>query len=107
MDPVSTLWPHAPQRVLVRDDSDRDVLGGIRVDCLDPPDRLELIVVTLDVDRFLAAGIDGKHVGTQAPPERGFSEADDGDRTRDPQLGKLMLYRLSYVRARLRLAHPG
>jgi hypothetical protein len=25
--------------------------------------------------------------------------ADDGDRTRDPQLGKLMLYRLSYVRA--------
>jgi hypothetical protein len=24
--------------------------------------------------------------------------ADDGDRTRDPQLGKLMLYRLSYVR---------
>jgi hypothetical protein len=31
--------------------------------------------------------------------------ADDGDRTRDPQLGKLMLYRLSYVRARIRLAH--
>src|SRR5215217_5702607 len=29
----------------------------------------------------------------------GFSEADDGDRTRDPQLGKLMLYQLSYVRA--------
>ena len=27
------------------------------------------------------------------------SEADDGDRTRDPQLGKLMLYQLSYVRA--------
>jgi hypothetical protein len=26
-------------------------------------------------------------------------EADDGDRTRDPQLGKLMLYQLSYVRA--------
>jgi hypothetical protein len=25
-------------------------------------------------------------------------EADDGDRTRDPQLGKLMLYQLSYVR---------
>jgi hypothetical protein len=24
--------------------------------------------------------------------------ADDGDRTRDPQLGKLMLYQLSYVR---------
>src|SRR2546421_935633 len=26
-------------------------------------------------------------------------KADDGDRTRDPQLGKLMLYQLSYVRA--------
>jgi hypothetical protein len=25
-------------------------------------------------------------------------EADDGARTRDPQLGKLMLYQLSYVR---------
>ena len=27
-------------------------------------------------------------------------EADDGVRTRDPQLGKLMLYQLSYVRVR-------
>ena len=27
-----------------------------------------------------------------------FFRADDGDRTRDPQLGKLMLYQLSYVR---------
>jgi hypothetical protein len=27
-------------------------------------------------------------------------KADDGVRTRDPQLGKLMLYQLSYVRAR-------
>ena len=26
-------------------------------------------------------------------------EADDGDRIRDQQLGKLMLYQLSYVRA--------
>jgi hypothetical protein len=33
------------------------------------------------------------------PPERVLCEADDGDRTRDPQLGKLMLYQLSYVRA--------
>jgi hypothetical protein len=33
-----------------------------------------------------------------------FYGADDGDRTRDPQLGKLMLYQLSYVRAQLRLA---
>jgi hypothetical protein len=31
-------------------------------------------------------------------------EADDGVRTRDPQLGKLMLYQLSYVRAALILA---
>jgi hypothetical protein len=30
--------------------------------------------------------------------------ADDGDRTRDPQLGKLMLYQLSYVRARATIA---
>jgi hypothetical protein len=29
----------------------------------------------------------------------GYAEADDGVRTRDPQLGKLMLYQLSYVRA--------
>jgi hypothetical protein len=33
-------------------------------------------------------------------------EADDGDRTRDPQLGKLMLYQLSYVRAHSILAQP-
>ena len=31
----------------------------------------------------------------------GGVEADDGVRTRDPQLGKLMLYQLSYVRVRL------
>ena len=31
--------------------------------------------------------------------ERAFFEADDEARTRDPQLGKLMLYQLSYVRA--------
>jgi Flp pilus assembly pilin Flp len=31
-------------------------------------------------------------------------KADDGARTRDPQLGKLMLYQLSYVRVRSRLA---
>ena len=34
----------------------------------------------------------GKH-------RRRLLEADDGVRTRDPQLGKLMLYQLSYVRA--------
>src|SRR6266540_1976008 len=37
---------------------------------------------------------------TTTPTER----ADGGDRTRDPQLGKLMLYRLSYVRVRFILA---
>ena len=35
-----------------------------------------------------------------------FREADDGVRTRDPQLGKLMLYQLSYVRVPKRVAHP-
>ena len=34
----------------------------------------------------------------------GFLEADDGVRTRDPQLGKLMLYQLSYVRVDPRIA---
>ena len=33
--------------------------------------------------------------GSEAPVA---VRADDGDRTRDPQLGKLMLYQLSYVR---------
>ena len=32
------------------------------------------------------------------PYNRGFVRADDGARTHDPQLGKLMLYQLSYVR---------
>src|SRR4051794_10499712 len=35
-----------------------------------------------------------------APPVRGRSRADDGIRTRDPHLGKVMLYQLSHVRAR-------
>ena len=34
----------------------------------------------------------------------GFRKADDGVRTRDPQLGMLMLYHLSYVRAAPRVA---
>ena len=33
-----------------------------------------------------------------------LARADDGDRTRDPQLGKLMLYQLSYVRVALKIA---
>ena len=35
----------------------------------------------------------------------GLSQADDGVRTRDPQLGKLMLYQLSYVRVSKRVPH--
>ena len=38
------------------------------------------------------------------PFPAGSSGADDGDRTRDPQLGKLMLYQLSYVRVALKIA---
>ncbi len=34
----------------------------------------------------------------ETPQERGFSRAGDGARTHDPQLGKLMLYQLSYAR---------
>ena len=34
----------------------------------------------------------------------GFLRADDGVRTHDPQLGKLMLYQLSYVRVERRIA---
>ena len=34
----------------------------------------------------------------KTPPERGFRRAGDGARTHDPQLGKLMLYQLSYAR---------
>src|SRR5205814_3865247 len=46
--------------------------------------------------------LDGVHLGASiagSPLER--EKADDGDRTRDPQLGKLMLYQLSYVRVAL------
>ena len=40
-------------------------------------------------------------VGTGERASSGaFCEADDEARTRDPQLGKLMLYQLSYVRVR-------
>jgi hypothetical protein len=34
----------------------------------------------------------------RTPASAGVRRADDGVRTRDPQLGKLMLYQLSYVR---------
>ena len=52
--------------------------------------------------------VDATWAPAQAPPlavddvvHRNYYQADDGDRTRDPQLGKLMLYQLSYVRARI------
>ncbi len=32
-----------------------------------------------------------------------FNGAENGARTRDPQLGKLMLYRLSYFRIRIKV----
>jgi hypothetical protein len=35
---------------------------------------------------------------TTKATEQGFCEAGDGARTHDPQLGKLMLYQLSYAR---------
>ena len=38
------------------------------------------------------------------PVAERFARADDGVRTRDPQLGKLMLYQLSYVRVDPRIA---
>ncbi len=38
------------------------------------------------------------------PLARTESEADDEARTRDPQLGKLMLYQLSYARVTAILA---
>jgi hypothetical protein len=53
-------------------------------------------------DRFQTASKSADRASSaQEKPRLGgaFSRADDGDRTRDPQLGKLMLYRLSYVRA--------
>ena len=40
----------------------------------------------------------------EAHAAQGSERADDGDRTRDPQLGKLMLYQLSYVRVALKIA---
>ena len=39
-------------------------------------------------------------------PIRGFIRAEDGTQTRDPQLGRLMLYRLSYFRL-LRIKRGG
>ena len=50
----------------------------------------------------------GKRERPRCNDARALSEsgARDGGRTRDPQLGKLMLYQLSYSRVRSRLAEP-
>src|SRR5205085_8019567 len=53
-----------------------------------PRRRLDLLV------RAAGDGCTRGRGGRVTPTE----QADDGDRTRDPQLGKLMLYQLSYVR---------
>jgi hypothetical protein len=42
----------------------------------------------------------------KAPSAGAFSRAGDGARTHDPQLGKLMLYQLSYARVEPNLAVP-
>ena len=48
-------------------------------------------------------------VKAKDPVSRPFVRAGNGARTRDPQLGKLMLYQLSYPRAEPRIAglRPG
>ena len=57
------------------------------------PAQRVLTIVTLGL--WVLEALDGER-----PALAGLSYgADDGDRTRDPQLGKLMLYQLSYVRA--------
>jgi hypothetical protein len=40
----------------------------------------------------------GRCTREETPASRGFFGADDGIRTRDPHLGKVMLYQLSHVR---------
>jgi hypothetical protein len=44
------------------------------------------------------AGLTAGTTLPRAPRVGHHQEADDGPRTRDPQLGKLVLYQLSYVR---------
>ncbi len=45
-----------------------------------------------------AAGVEGKRAPALRHAGAWLRKADDGVRTHDPQLGKLMLYQLSYVR---------
>ncbi len=45
--------------------------------------------------------------GPEEPPDLHFCGADDGIRTRDPHLGKVMLYQLSHVRVGRQDTKPG
>ena len=50
----------------------------------------------------LAASEEMRPAGALTPADLHFHGADDEIRTRDPHLGKVMLYQLSYVRRRAR-----
>jgi hypothetical protein len=66
----------------------------------------ELLRAVLELVDMLDGGpefADGLQTARDVPFSGEVREADDGVRTRDPQLGKLMLYQLSYVRVRLRV----
>src|SRR6056297_298828 len=49
-------------------------------------------------DRTLATGLEGRGSTTELHPRGSFLGAKDGIRTRDPRLGKAMLYQLSHFR---------
>ena len=56
-------------------------------------------VATARLDALLSSALDPSPCqSTNKADFQGFREADDGARTRDPWLGKPMLYQLSYVR---------
>jgi hypothetical protein len=69
----------------------------------------ELLRAVLELVDMLDGGpefADGLQTVRDVPFSSEVREADDGVRTRDPQLGKLMLYQLSYVRVPKRVPHP-
>ena len=89
VDPVRlSSAPRAPTRV-----------GGLRAFGRDSGRRASSTSVLLSSGRVRVAA-PGRSARRPDP-----DEADDGDRTRDPQLGKLMLYQLSYVRAECDSSH--
>jgi transcriptional regulator with XRE-family HTH domain len=90
----------------IRDDREERNLEELRV-----PASL-LNPASLPTCQFLANAeawrrCSGRSRAQELAVSSGFSEADDGVRTRDPQLGKLMLYQLSYVRVAIRIAQEG